>query len=79
MQEALDFKAESDAVAAILDGKSDADFNTVTLFKKLDDQGHYWPFAFMEYCRRLDAQQARRIHDVRHRQNGIVDARQNPH
>lgn len=34
MQEAWDFKAESDAIAAILDGKSDADFETVTLFKK---------------------------------------------
>jgi len=33
MQEALDFKAESDAIASILDGKSNADFDTVTLFK----------------------------------------------
>lgn len=34
MQEAWDFKAESDAIATVLDGKSDADFDTITLFKK---------------------------------------------
>jgi len=34
MQEALDFKAESEAVAAILTGLSDADYDTVTQFKE---------------------------------------------
>ncbi len=33
MQEAWDFKAECDSIAAILDGKSEADFQTETLFK----------------------------------------------
>ncbi|RZV37415.1 MAG: hypothetical protein EX271_11600 [Acidimicrobiales bacterium] len=33
MQEAWDFKDESDAIAAVLDGKTETDFETVTLFK----------------------------------------------
>ena len=34
MKEANDFKAECDSIAAILDGKSEADFQTETLFKR---------------------------------------------
>ena len=33
LQEAWDFKAESDAVAALLSGLSDAEYNTITQFK----------------------------------------------
>ena len=33
LQEALDFKVESEAVAALLSSLSDADYNTITQFK----------------------------------------------